>query len=642
MLQVHSFVAWVAGALQPEPDGDLLGIVRESIQRHASDPPGSWLGSRLGLGETEQHVVWLLAAIALEPTVRTRVASIDGVALGDPTIDGIRRIVYGGASSLDSLAQLSDRGRLRALRIIERSDGGPPDLHETRQTWAISRRILEMLHGADTIDDTLAELVFVPHVIPRVDDLAVPSEAVAAVREALRHGRAESVLCLAGMQSSGRRTLLVAAAAERELGVLHVHADGLARLERTALVPTLRAIARECRIQQRVPVFLGADELAPEVSQLIGSEIVALLDTVVLATSRSPQPNIHWRGRSTVVVEVGRPTTAQCAALWLAALGRDARPDGARLASQFPMAPGLIVRAADAAKARIEPGARCEEADVRAGIRTVLDDKLSAYAKRVRVTQTWDDLVLAADQVASIYELIARIRQRTTVLEDWGFAAKIGNKGLGVSALFHGVPGSGKSMVCGLIASELGLDLYVVDMSRITSKWVGETEKALAELFDAAEAAHAAILIDEADSLLGKRTDQKSSNDRYANQTTNFLLYRLEAYEGIVFMTTNHEANIDPAFARRMSLRLRFDMPEPEERAMLWRAMLPKGAPVDPKVDFRALAERYAMSGGHIRNAVLRSAFLAADTAQPRITQALLERGARVEAESIGLIVAGL
>jgi len=640
MLQVHSFVAWVAGALQPEPNNDLLKIVRESIRRHAAEPPGSWLGSRLGLGESEQHVVWLLAAIALEPTVRARVATIDGNAFGDPTLDGIRRIVYGGTSSIDSLSQLSDRGRLRALRIIERSDGGPPDLHETRQTWALSRRVLEMLHGGDAVDDALAELVSVPEAIARVDDLAMSPDTVADVREALRHGREHSVVCVAGMQATGRRTLLVAAAAERELAVLQIHTGGLAKLDRSALVPTLRAVARECRLQQRVPIFLGADELSPELSQLVASEIVAQLETLILATSRSAQPNIHWRGRSTIIIEVGRPTTAQSAALWLTALG-DAN-DATRLASQFPMAPGLIVRAAEAAKARIEPGAACEEADVRAGIRTVLDDKLSAYAKRVHVSQTWDDLVLAGDQVASINELIARIRQRTTVFEDWGFAAKVGNKGLGVTALFHGVPGSGKSMVCGLIASELGLDLYAVDMSRITSKWVGETEKALAELFDAAEAAHAAILIDEADSLLGKRTDQKSSNDRYANQTTNFLLYRLEAYEGIVFMTTNHEANIDPAFARRMSLRLRFDMPEPEERAKLWRAMLPKNAPIDARIDFRSLAERFVISGGHIRNAVLRSAFLAADAEQPKITQALLEHGARVEAESIGLIVSGL
>lgn len=637
-LHLFSFVAWVAAALQREPDNELLGLLRTSIAEHSPDSPASWLGTRLGLEPSEQHVVWLLVAVALEPAVRARVAEISGVATGDPTLDAIRRIVYGSKSTIESLSQLSDSGRLRALRIMERSDGGAHDLHETRQTWVVSRRIVEMLHGGTAIDHALKELVSIPAVTSPMDELAAPPQTIAEIRGAIRHGRESGVLCVAGMQSSGRRTLLAAAAAERGLGVLQV--QNLAQLDRAVLVPTLRAIARECRIQQRVPIFLRADELSSEVSQLVGSELVSQLDTIVLATSRTTQPGIHWQGRSTNVVETSRPSTAQAAALWRTVLGDGV--DGVRLASQFAMTPGLVVRAAAAARARTVAPAACGDADIRAGIRTVLDDKLSAYAKRLRVTQTWADLVLASDQGASIRELIARIRRRTTVFEDWGFAAKVGNKGLGVTALFHGVPGSGKSMVCGLIAAEVGLDLYVVDMSRITSKWLGETEKALAELFDAAEAAHAALLIDEADSLLGKRTDQKSSNDRYANQTTNFLLYRLESYEGIVFMTTNHEANIDPAFARRMSLRLRFDMPEPEERALLWRAMLPKDAPVDPRIDFRGLGERFTMSGGHIRNAVLRSAFLAADASEPRITQQLLERGALIEAESIGLIVSRL
>ena len=190
-------------------------------------------------------------------------------------------------------------------------------------------------------------------------------------------------------------------------------------------------------------------------------------------------------------------------------------------------------------------------------------------------TQTWDDLVLPREQLDPIRELVARIGQRTRVYEDWGFADKVG-QGLGVAALLSGPPGTGKTMVAGADrAASSALELYQVDLSKIVSKWIGETEKQLGAMFDAAEAGHAVLLFDEADSLFGKRTEVKSSNDRYANLETNYLLQRLEAFTGTCILTTNHEANIDPAFLRRLALHVRFDMPDEAERAQLWRAVLP-------------------------------------------------------------------
>ncbi len=246
--------------------------------------------------------------------------------------------------------------------------------------------------------------------------------------------------------------------------------------------------------------------------------------------------------------------------------------------------------------------------------------------------------MIEREQAQSIAELIARIRQRRTVYETWGFAAKVG-KGLGVSALFSGPPGTGKTMVAALIAKELHLELYQVDLGKLVSKYIGETEKQLGELFDAAEAGHAILLFDEADSLFGKRTDVKSSNDRYANLETNYLLQRLETFTGICLLTSNHEANIDPAFQRRLSLHLRFEVPDEEERAKLWRAMLPDAAPVVANLDFAGLARRFEMSGGYIRNAALRAAFLAADEGSS-ISDAHLEHAARLEYEGMGKIVA--
>jgi SpoVK/Ycf46/Vps4 family AAA+-type ATPase len=275
---------------------------------------------------------------------------------------------------------------------------------------------------------------------------------------------------------------------------------------------------------------------------------------------------------------------------------------------------------------------------IAAGIRSVLDDRLAGLATRLVVTQSWDDIVLPEDQTVAVVELLARIRERRRVYEDWGFASKLG-KGLGVSALFSGPPGTGKTMCAGLIARELGTEIYQVDLSKLASKWIGETEKNLAALFDAAEAGHAILLFDEADAVFGKRTDVRSSNDRHANHETNYLLQRLESFAGICILTTNHESAIDEAFRRRLSVHVRFPMPEADERKRLWQTLIPKATPVAPDLPFDQLGEAYVMSGGYIRNAVLRAAFLAAD-AKTRIDAAYLSRAAQLEYEAMGKVVA--
>jgi SpoVK/Ycf46/Vps4 family AAA+-type ATPase len=312
--------------------------------------------------------------------------------------------------------------------------------------------------------------------------------------------------------------------------------------------------------------------------------------------------------------------------------------DADLLATLYPLAPGMIRVAGEAAR-RACASFTMNPSHVEAGIRAVLDDRLSGLATRITVSQSWDDLVLPDDQIAALVEMVARIRERRRVYEDWGFAAKLG-KGLGVSALFSGPPGTGKTMAAGLIARELGVDVYRVEPSRITSKWIGETEKNLAALFDAAEAGHAIMLFDEADGLFGKRTDIQSSNDRHANQEVNYLLQRLETFTGICILTTNHESAIDEAFRRRLSIHVRFPMPDADERMRLWRTTVPASAPISADVDFRRLADAFVMTGGYIRNAVLRAAFVAADQ-NSAIVGEHLERAARLEYEAMGRVVSG-
>ncbi|MBV8762583.1 MAG: ATP-binding protein [Deltaproteobacteria bacterium] len=354
---------------------------------------------------------------------------------------------------------------------------------------------------------------------------------------------------------------------------------------------------------------------------------------LVLATSTTRVAR-RWT-RPCVQIELPRLDGNACGRVWKRAIPQAADSDVEYLASMYPLSPALISAAGRAAKAQCGIS-KLQPEHIEAGVRTVLDHALAGLATRVNVTQTWDDLVIPEDQFASLIELIARIRDRRRVYEDWGYADKIG-RGLGVAALFSGPPGTGKTMAAGLVARELRCEIYQVDVSKITSKWIGETEKNLAALFDAAEAGHAILLFDEADTLFGKRTDVKSSNDRHANQEVNFLLQRIESYTGMCILTTNHESAMDEAFRRRLAVHVRFPMPEVEERKHLWRTLVPASAPTRGELRFHELAERFVMSGGHIRNAALRAAFLAASE-DAAITHETLARAARLEYEAIGKI----
>jgi SpoVK/Ycf46/Vps4 family AAA+-type ATPase len=227
------------------------------------------------------------------------------------------------------------------------------------------------------------------------------------------------------------------------------------------------------------------------------------------------------------------------------------------------------------------------------------------------------------------------VKNQAMVMDQWGFGRKVAY-GRAVSSLFSGPPGTGKTMVATLIAKELGLELFRVDLSRVVSKWVGETEKNLGRAFDEAANSQAVLLFDEADALFAKRTEVKSSNDRYANLEVNYLLQRLESFDGIVILTTNHGTSVDDAFKRRLRFRIEFPTPDDAERELLWRAMLPAGAPIADDVDFRVLARKYAMAGGYIKNAVVRAAFLAASREQQSIDHDTLVHAASLEWEDMG------
>ncbi len=251
----------------------------------------------------------------------------------------------------------------------------------------------------------------------------------------------------------------------------------------------------------------------------------------------------------------------------------------------------------------------------------------------------WDDLVVADELRLQLRELVGRYRHRDKVLRDWGLGRRFG-RDIGLSVLFDGPPGTGKTMAAGIVAGELGLDLYQIDLSRVVSKFVGETEKNLSRVFDEAEQARAVLLFDEADSLFSSRTRVESANDRYANLEVNYLLQRIERFSGVAILTTNFPASLDDAFTRRLSMRISFGKPDARARAELWRTMLAGAAVPRAHIDFDRLAAEFELSGGHIRNAVLRAAFIAA-TRDRSVDHELLRIAARIELKQQGMLVQG-
>ncbi|CAN5732925.1 hypothetical protein BH11MYX3_BH11MYX3_19040 [soil metagenome] len=609
---------WLEGApiAANEPAHEIRAAIGDRIAVTARDvgvAPMEWLGARLGLAAPELELLWLLVCIELEPGV-ARLAQVFGApGCPDLSVQIAQQLLVIDAAGLETLA---------GLGLIELTTD--PQLPQHRRAIRIHDRVLEIARGELRLAAELEGMA------------ALHGRAIGSCSAELARAitaQPPPALFAIGPEGAGRTTLLAHAAGEHGLGTLRITTAALAR-DVAKLERQLRALIREACLFEVVPLFIDLDAEAGHPASAAIERAVKAFHGPVLVTARE---TISWRGRPVVTQVVERPDRAGREQIWRQRLTGTSAAVIDAAATGYALRPGSIVAAATNALASTggDPTAVTIQA-IHAGVRARMGDELGTLATRIDWRQTWDDLVLPVDQFEQIIELVARVRHRSTVLETWGFGAKIG-KGHGLTALFSGPPGTGKTMVAGLIASELGLDLYQVDLSKVVSKYIGETEKQLAALFDAAETGHAILLFDEADSLFGKRTEVKSSNDRYANLEVNYLLQRLETFTGIALLTTNHETAIDEAFRRRLALHVRFPLPEEEQREQLWRAMLPPTAPVNKDLDLGRLARELEMSGGYIKNAVLRAAYLAAE-AGTAISMQHLQKSARSEYEALGKI----
>jgi hypothetical protein len=279
---------------------------------------------------------------------------------------------------------------------------------------------------------------------------------------------------------------------------------------------------------------------------------------------------------------------------------------------------------------------RLTEEDLTAAARSVSSSQLSGLAHKIPARYRWEDIVLPPDQITLLQEIVATVRGRPRVLEEWGVGQKLASS-RGVSMLFAGPPGTGKTMSAQIIAAELGLDLYKIDLSTIVSKYIGETEKNLERIFTEAESSNAILFFDEADALFGKRSEVRDSHDRYANVEISYLLQRMEAYDGVTILATNLRANLDEAFTRRLQFVVDFPFPEEEDRLRIWRGLFPPQVP-RADLDLAFMARRYKLAGGNIRNIILTAAYLASANGG-LVTMVHLLHGTRRELQKMGRLV---
>ena len=631
-----------------------LGVAHEE-----GEPlPFDRLRRAFGLTPTEQRALWVLIAVEVSARLRQLMRYLVNEATRVHADLGLLELlVYGTPQTRDKLIEeLAPDGRLARYRLVEPIGGrrAQEELPFLLRPLKVNARVIELVHGIVRLDREVAEVATLMQTLAPHEALIMPdaikretSELMRSAVASAERGLAAPAIVVTGAEGSGRRSLIYGAARQVDSAVLHVTC---ARLPDDAweLARLTRALVREAILFHAVPVLHDVDMVTGEGpsgrdrSSVLDRELQCYVGPLA-ATSTQRDSRPVALGRGIVLLDVPMPSEAARAELWRRAMGPESGVDVDRAAARYPISGGLILRASESALAHAHArGAHdpVNDDDIHAGVRSTLDAKLSALGIRITWRQTWSDLVLPDDALQEIREFVARVRHRRRVYDEWGFSRKLA-KGLGLSALFAGPPGTGKTMVAGIIADELALDLYQIDLSRIVSKYVGETEKNLASVFDAAEAGHAILLFDEADSLFAKRTEVKSSVDRYANLEVNYLLQRMEAFNGITILTTNLDSSIDDAFRRRISFRVDFPMPEMEERERLWRTMLPQEAAVAPNINFRTLASKFEFSGGYIRNAVLRAAFFAADEGGP-ITQSHLQKAALLEYSAMGKIASAL
>jgi AAA+ superfamily predicted ATPase len=586
------------------------------------------LAQLFGLATFDLDVVLICLGPELDLRYERLYAELQGDATRrQPTVDLVLHLLCP-----DVAARTAARTRFTAgapllrHRLIHLADpAGPPSQSLLGKTLQLDPRVARFLLDDDELDDRLRALARLVVPTATVDSLVFPAEFKEQLGRLIEDASTDGdrvVLYLQGPYGTGKQSLAEACCQAIGTEMLLVDGRCLAEHGRDEFGSLAQLIDREARLQGALLYVADFDALLDDAKQAHLATLLGILDVhpgpTFLAGEATWEPKDALRGVSFVRLELPLPGYDERLALWQAALppGPETTDvDLAALAGRFRLTGGQIGDAAatarNLARARATPPTRVTQDDLHAACRLQSSRKLAELALEVTPRHTWDDLVLPAEQLEQLRELYNHVQHRSLVHDAWGFGKKLAT-GRGLNVLFAGPPGTGKTMAADVLANGLGLDLYTIDLSNVLSKYIGETEKNLARIFNEARTSNAILFFDEADALFGKRTQVRDAHDRYANVEVSYLLQRMEEHEGLVVLATNLRKNMDEAFVRRLHVTIEFPMPGLDDRRRIWAQIWPPPTPIDPALDLEALARDVQVSGGAIRNIALTGAFMAA------------------------------
>ncbi len=531
-----------------------------------------------------------------------------------------------------------------------------PGASRLTQCLKVDDRIVDWLHGSDDLEPRLARAA---RRVPwgRTGATLDQLELAGPVRDRLARLTAEiadprsapdaPIVYLRGPAGVGKRTTAEAFARALGCDLLVLDCAALDAADDAASA-VVEAAEREAWLTGDVLLCESADLVLTGERRDTRRALLDLLATApgpcVLTGAAPWEPSDALRGRSFVQIDLAPPDADAQLRLWRAALAGAALAGDIALpavAARLRLTGGQIHDAAATARSiarlRAGAGAAIAAADIHEACRRHSGHRFGGLARKVTARPGWDDLVLPPDRLLRLHELCDHARHRSTVFERWGFDRKLPN-GKGLGMLFAGAPGTGKTLAASVIAAELGLELYQIDLASVVSKWLGETEKHLGQIFDEAERGQGVLLFDEADALFGKRSEVHDAHDRYANLETSYLLQRIEAYEGIVILASNFRRNMDEAFVRRLRFIIEFPLPDERERLAIWQRIWPAETPLGGDLDLAYLARRFDLAGAHLRNIALAAAFLAAAERCP-VGQRHALHAARREYQKLGKMI---
>ena len=602
-------LAWLRGALERHAakagQGDQTPSDPDGGKRPPDAPILAALGRRFALSSFERDVLLLAAGVELEAGFGALCAAAQGGTRPWPSFS----LAFAALPDAHWSA-LAPESALRRFQLI-RVDEGPV---LTQARLSVDERILHLLLGLSNRDPWLAALLY-PPTAPMA--LPVSQRRLAHRLAQYWHDDATALVRLTGSDRESAPELAAMAAGELGWQLLELHAGDLPSPP-TERHPLGALLERECRLGP------AALLLVTEPGMTLAPAWLEQLNLPLAVLGELPS----GLRRAARTLELAKPLAEEQRALWNSAWPElETLPPAqlTRLTAQFELGTRSLHAAADSARRLRESGLTTEAALWQA-CREQVRGGLDGLAQRIEPRATWDDLVLPSPARDGLKELAMQLRHRGTVYQSWGFAGKSA-RGLGLSALFVGESGTGKTMAAEILAGELKLDLYRIDLSAVVSKYIGETEKNLSRVFDAAEASGAVLLFDEADALFGKRSEVRDSHDRYANIELAYLLQRMEAYRGLAILTTNLKGMLDVAFLRRIRFLIHFPFPDAASRAAIWQRSLPEALPRG-ELDFKRLAQ-LNIAGGGIRNIALNAAFLAAEDDRPLAMSHLLHAARR-------------